>query len=100
MLNSILPWFESTFIEKNTGNKTDVFPQKVPGEKRYLAVIMGISPPGGAKQDYSFLKAVGDKGNVTAMKLNPAIFDWCLDGVISEALVLRGSESSDLLSEG
>lgn len=45
--------FESTFIEKNAGNKTDVFPQKVPGEKRYLAVIMSIPPPGGAKQDYS-----------------------------------------------
>lgn len=39
--------------KKNAGNKTDVFPQKVPGEKRYLAVIMSIPPPGGAKQDYS-----------------------------------------------
>lgn len=82
---------------KNSGNKTDVFPQKVPGEKSYLAVIMSIPPPGGAKQDYS---SFSDKGNGRAMKLSPAIFDWCLDGVISEAPVLRGSESSDLLSDG
>lgn len=35
------------------------------------------------------LKAVADKANAAAMKLSPAIFDWCLDGVISEASLLR-----------
>lgn len=46
------------------------------------------------------LRAVADEGNANAVKLSSAKFDWCLDGVISEALVLRGSEPSDLLSDG
>lgn len=34
-------------------NGTDSFPQRVPKEKSYLALLKRIPPPGGAKQDYS-----------------------------------------------
>lgn len=105
VLNGVILWFESTFFGKKKKKKSckqnRCFPTEGPRREALSGCNHEYTSTWGCKTRLQLCcEAVADKDNAQAMKLSPAIFDWCLDGVISEAPVLRGSESSDLLSDG